>query len=269
MRSNARCARFCGDERRHRTIARDRRDPVTAMGGARNRGRTWAAWAVHLYTASGAPLGLIALIASGRGDFALAFICMTVATFIDSTDGALARRVGVKEILPRFDGAKLDDIVDYLNYAVVPVVVAYQASLLPGGVWGLAVGSAPLLASGYGFSQTEAKTDDHFFTGFPSYWNVVVFYLYALQTTVWFNVAALLGFSILVFVPIRYLYPSRSTVARKLTYALGVLWALLMFELLREFPAPSRLLAFVSLFFPAYYMAISVHLHLRSARAAR
>ncbi|HVN86856.1 MAG TPA: CDP-alcohol phosphatidyltransferase family protein [Candidatus Binatia bacterium] len=235
----------------------------------RNRGRTWAAWGVHLYTASGAPLGLVALVASGRGDFALAFICMTVATFIDSTDGALARRVGVKEVLPRFDGAKLDDIVDYLNYAVVPVVLAYQASLLPSGLWGLIVGSAPLLASGYGFSQTEAKTSDHFFTGFPSYWNIVVFYLYTLQTPMWFNVGALLGFSILVFVPIRYLYPSRTTVARNLTYALGIVWAAVMCVLLLQFPQPSRLLAFISLFFPIYYMVASVHLHLRNNRATR
>ncbi|MBI1816390.1 MAG: CDP-diacylglycerol O-phosphatidyltransferase [Deltaproteobacteria bacterium] len=229
--------------------------------------RTWAAWGVHLYTASGAPLGLVALIASGRGDFGLAFACMTLATFIDSTDGALARRVGVKEVLPRFDGAKLDDIVDYLNYAVVPIVLAYQASLLPAGLLGLVVGSAPLLASGYGFSQTEAKTADHFFTGFPSYWNVVVFYLYTLQTPLWFNVSALLGFSVLVFVPIRYLYPSRSTSVRTLTYVLATAWALVMFELLREFPHPSQQLAFISLFFPAYYMAASFHIHLRTARA--
>lgn len=231
--------------------------------------RKLAAWSVHLYTGLGAPLGLLALEASARRGYGLAFIWMTVATFIDSTDGALARRVGVKQVLPYFDGAKLDDIVDYLNYVVVPLVLAYQAGLVPTGWVGLLIGSAPLLASGYGFCQTEAKTADHFFTGFPSYWNIVVFYLYVLQTPMWFNVVALLGFAILVFVPIRYLYPSRSTTARTLTYVLGIAWAFFMFELLREFPEPSRLVALISLFFPAYYMAASVRIHLRTGRQAR
>ena len=231
--------------------------------------RTLAAWGVHLYTGLGAPLGLLALEASGRHRFGLAFIWMTIATIIDSTDGALARRVGVKQVLPSFDGAKLDDIVDYLNYVVVPLVLAFQANLVPHSWAGLAIASAPLLASGYGFCQTEAKTADHFFTGFPSYWNIVVFYLYTLQTAMWFNIFALLGFSVLVFVPIRYLYPSRGTAARTTTYVLGITWALLMFELLREFPHPSRWLAVVSLFFPAYYMIASVHLHLRNHRESR
>lgn len=232
-------------------------------------GAVLAAWGVHLYTALGAALGFYALEATWRSDYRAAFLWMAGALFIDSTDGSLARRVRVKQVLPQFDGAKLDDIVDYLNYVVVPLVLAFQANLVPHSWSGLAIASAPLLASGYGFCQTEAKTADHFFTGFPSYWNIVVFYLYTLQTPMWFNVGALLGFSILVFVPIRYLYPSRGTSARTATYVLGLTWMLCMFELLREFPQPSRLLAFGSLFFPAYYMAASVHIHLRASRTAR
>jgi len=229
--------------------------------------RTWAAWGVHLYTAIGAPLGLIALIASGQGWFALAFACMAVATFIDATDGQLARKVDVKNVLPQFDGARLDDIVDYLNYVVVPIVLAYQANLLPHGVWGLAVASVPLVASGYGFSQADAKTSDdsanHFFTGFPSYWNIVVFYMYALDSPGWFNVATLLVLSILVFVPIRYLYPSRNTVARTLTFVLGGIWGVAMIVLLLQLPNPSQLLAYASLFFPIYYVGLSLYLHFR------
>lgn len=232
--------------------------------------RTWAAWGVHLYTAIGAPLGLIALVASGQGWFSLAFACMAVATFIDATDGQLARRVDVKAVLPQFDGARLDDIVDYLNYVVVPIVLAYQAGLVPPGLVGMAVASAPLLASGYGFSQAEAKTSDatanHYFTGFPSYWNIVVFYLFALHTPLWFNVATLLVLSVLVFVPIRYLYPSRNTVARNLTFALGGIWGLMMVGLLLQLPEPSIELAYVSLFFPAYYVGLSFYLHFRPAR---
>jgi len=194
----------------------------------------------------------------------LAFFWMAVATFIDSTDGTLARRFRVKQILPNFDGARLDDIVDYLNYVVVPIVLAYHAQLVPSTRAGMLVAALPLLASGYGFCQLDAKTEDHFFKGFPSYWNIVVFYLYALGTPVWFNVATLTILSVLVFVPIRYLYPSRNPTAQRTTYALGIVWGVLMFLLLAQFPEPSRLLAWASLFFPIYYMALSVHLHLRA-----
>jgi phosphatidylcholine synthase len=222
---------------------------------------------VHLYTAIGAPLALIALVASGQGWFGVAFACMAVAIFIDATDGQLARRVDVKHVLPHFDGARLDDIVDYLNYVIVPIVLAYQAGLVPSGFWGLVIASAPLIASGYGFSHEDAKTADasanYSFTGFPSYWNVVVFYLYAFGWPVWMNVTILLTFTVLVFVPIRYLYPSRSSVARMTTYVLGGIWGLMMVILLWQFPAPSRALALASLYFPVYYVGLSLYLHFR------
>lgn len=233
--------------------------------------RTWAAWGVHLYTAIGAPLALIALVASGQGWFGVAFVCMAIATFIDATDGQLARRVNVKQVLPQFDGSRLDDIVDYLNYVVVPIVLAYQAGLLPVGAWGLLVASFPLLASGYGFSLDEAKVADassnYFFTGFPSYWNIVVFYLYAFGMPVFLNVVILLAFSVLVFVPIRYLYPSRSTIARGTTYVLGVTWALMMLALMWQLPEPSLALALISLFFPIYYIGLSLYVHFRLTAA--
>jgi phosphatidylcholine synthase len=226
-----------------------------------------AAWAVHAYTALGAPLALVALVAIAYGRYAIAFWCMVVATLIDSTDGMLARRFRVKEILPHFDGARLDDIVDYLNYVVVPLVLAYHAGLLPAGWFGLLVAGVPLVASGYGFCLTSAKTSDHFFTGFPSYWNIVVLYLYVLGWPTWVNVAWLLGLSALVFVPIRYLYPSRNRIARKTTYVLGIIWAALVFTVVAQMPLPSREIALVSLFFPAYYVAMSFWLHFRLPRS--
>lgn len=222
-----------------------------------------AAWAVHFYTALGAPLGLAALEATSRGRYGLAFGWMVVATFIDSTDGHLARRFRVKEVLPHFDGSKLDDIVDYLNYVVVPLVLAYHAGIVPQNWLGLLVASAPLVASGYGFCQMAAKTHDHFFTGFPSYWNVVVFYLYCLHWPVVVNIALLLLLSLLVFVPIRYLYPSRNRTAQRTTIALGIVWFAMVAPLLWQMPTPSPTLATISLFFPAYYVGLSVWLHYR------
>jgi phosphatidylcholine synthase len=194
---------------------------------------------------------------------------MALAMAVDCTDGTLARRARVKEVLPQFDGSKLDDIVDYLNYVLVPIALAYRAALLPGGVPGLLVAALPLLASSYGFCESEAKTTDHFFTGFPSYWNVVVLYLFALRWSPWTDAAVLATLSVLVFVPIRYLYASRTATARTATYAGGALWAVSVFRLLAQFPTPSRTLTTLSLLYPAYYIALSWWLHWRTPPSPR
>lgn len=220
-----------------------------------------AAWGVHLYTAAGAVIALLALDAVAKGAYARAFWWMSAAFILDCTDGTLARRARVKEVLPHFDGAKLDDIVDYLNYVLVPIALALRADLLPSGVSGVLVAALPLLASAYGFCHSDAKTSDHFFTGFPSYWNVVVFYLFALRAPLWFNVATLVFLSASVFVPIRYLYPSRGSAVRTHLFLLGAVWGVLVFWMLFQFPEPSRLLAIVSLFFPAYYIGQSLLIH--------
>jgi phosphatidylcholine synthase len=102
---------------------------------------------------------------------------MLAALAINSVDGTLARAFGVAEVLPGIDGRRLDDLVDYLNYVIVPAVFMVSSDALPG--WGWA--ALPVLASAYGFSQREAKTDDDFFLGFPSYWNVVAIYLWQLD----------------------------------------------------------------------------------------
>lgn len=239
-------------------------DTATHGSGARLK-----AWGVHLYTASGAVLALLALDAIGHDAYAAAFAWMAVALVIDCTDGTLARRARVKDVLPQFDGSKLDDIIDYLNYVLVPIALVYRAALLPGGLGGLLVAALPLLASGYGFCESEAKTPDHFFTGFPSYWNVVALYLFVLGWPRSANVAVLMLLSVLVFVPIRYLYPSRTATARSVTYVGGALWGVSVFWLLLQFPTPSPTLARLSLLYPAYYMALSLWLHWRTPASPR
>ena len=139
----------------------------------------WSAWAVHLLTASGALLGFLTITATAAGDYRRAFLWMAVATAIDSADGALARAFRVKERLPTFNGARLDDIVDYLTFVFAPAYLVYHARLAPDAL-ALVVVTAMLLSSAYGFSQEAAKTSDHYFTGFPSYWNIIVFYLVVL-----------------------------------------------------------------------------------------
>ncbi len=181
---------------------------------------------------------------------------MTLAVVIDATDGTLARRAHVKEIISWFDGDRLEDIVDYLNYVLVPCVLMIRADLLPqeDALWLVAF---PLLASAYGFCQKAAKTSDHFFLGFPSYWNIVAFYFYVLKTPLWVNAFLVLIFSALVLVPIRYLYPSRSPVLRGLTVSLGVLWGIMVLIIIYLLPQPPTSLVLGSLLFPAYYLILS------------
>ena len=143
---------------------------------------------------------------------------------IDSVDGTLARRVGVARVLPHVDGRRLDDIVDYLNYVIVPAVFLVAAGSVSHWAWA----ALPVLASAYGFSQTEAKTQDDFFLGWPSYWNVVALYLWLLDISAPAGTAWVCLFTVLVFVPIKYVYPSRMPVLRRSTNALAGAWILVM-----------------------------------------
>ncbi|MBM3819317.1 MAG: CDP-diacylglycerol O-phosphatidyltransferase [Acidimicrobiia bacterium] len=223
-------------------------------------------WLVHLYTASSALFGFLALTRIFYDRYQDAFFWMAAAIVVDATDGVLARRARVAARLPHVDGARLDDLVDYVTYVLVPAFFVWHALLVPDR-WSTAAAAAMLLSSAYGFSRDDAKTADHFYTGFPSYWNIVVFYLYVAGWPRAVNLAILLGLAVLVFVPIRYVYPSRTPVWRTLTIVLGLVWGALMLALLWQMPAVSRLLLWASFAFPAYYVALSIALHRRRASA--
>lgn len=226
------------------------------------------AWLAHLYTALGAGTALAAALAVHHGDLRAAFMWLAAAIVIDATDGALARAVRVKIHLPAFDGARLDDLVDFLTYVFVPALIVAQAGLVPAG-WEIPVGVAMLLASAYGFVQPGAKGDgtDHHFTGFPSYWNIAAFYLYVWRLSPEANAAILLGLAALVFVPVRYVYPSRTVTWRPVTIALGILWGVVMSVQLWQLPVVDGRWSALSLVFPAYYFALSLWLHRRGGIA--
>ena len=216
------------------------------------------AWIAHLYTALGAAAALAATLAIFADDYRSAFFWLGVQIFIDSTDGVLARAAQVKERLPWFDGALLDNLIDYITYVFIPALIVIRAGLVPDG-WGIWIGIAMLIASGYGFSRADAKVRDgeHFFTGFPSYWNIVAFYLYVLHLPPVVNAAVLILLIVLVFVPLRYVYPSRTTTLQTLTIALGAAWGALVIWSVWRLPATDGPWAALSLVFPLYYVALS------------
>jgi len=223
------------------------------------------AWLAHLYTATGALLAFLSAVAVVERDYRAAFFWLYLQVAVDATDGRLARALRVSERTPWFDGAKLDDIVDYLCYVFVPALLLWRAGLLPDG-WAVPVGAAVLLSSGYGFNRADAKTADHFFTGFPSYWNIVAFYLFAAGLPPAVNAAILLALAGLVFVPIRYLYPSRGAAFQRLSNALGAGWAVLMLVMLWQLPTVPRSVLLASLVYPLYYAALSLLLEARRQR---
>ena len=218
--------------------------------------RNLGAWLVHLYTASSALFGVWAIVAIFSHEFRLAIYLMILALVIDSTDGALARATQVSRRIPWFDGRRLDDICDFFTYVIVPACFLIEAELLPHPAWI----AAPVLASCYGFSHAEAKTTDHYFRGFPSYWNVVAMYLYLLGVRPEVGLAVLLGFSFAVFVPLRYIYPSQMRFLRPVSCAVLGLW-ILVFSWVGVRPDPDPLWVRWTLLGPAYYLALSACLN--------
>jgi phosphatidylcholine synthase len=238
------------------------------------RPRVILAWAVHAYTALGLACAAgmaVAIFDGSDASFRLAFALMAVATLIDATDGTLARLVRVKEVLPGFDGTCLDNLVDFLTYVALPLLLIWRARLLPEGTdaWLL----LPLFAAAYGFSQTQAKTADGYFLGFPSYWNLVAFYLYSLAVLRgWVGLALVVVLALLTFVPARYLYPSMRGRLNFWTNVLAVPWTVLLALSLWLGASDERtgeVLALASLYFPAWYLAVSwaISLHRLSGRS--
>lgn len=208
---------------------------------------------VHIYTASTlifVTLGFQWLL---EEKFRLALVAMAITILIDATDGILARRFRVKETAAGIDGGLLDNIVDFLSYVALPMLFMMHAELLlaPVTLWV----SFVMFASAFGFSRTTAKlADEGFFVGFPSYWNILVFYLYLLGTPPAFNTLLVVLLSLLVFVPVRFLYVSRLRRGRTLHFVLGAVWgALCLFSLTLPDEPLRQTLLYISLGYSIFY----------------
>ncbi|MDD2920954.1 MAG: CDP-alcohol phosphatidyltransferase family protein [Anaerolineales bacterium] len=219
--------------------------------------RVIAAYGVHLFTATGAIWGFLAMLAIFERQWKMMIIWMVVAMLVDGFDGMLARWADVKTYAKGIDGALLDNILDYLNYVVVPALFLMQADILPYGLQ-MAGAFSILITSAYQFTQTDAKTDDHHFKGFPSYWNVMALYMLLMSLPQWVNFGFLVAFNILVFVPIKYIYPSRNSYLRALTLGLTYLYAAIGIWGLLLYPNTPKWIVWASFVYVAYYLALSL-----------
>jgi phosphatidylcholine synthase len=228
------------------------------------RGARAAAGLIHGYTATGVVLALLMVHLSYEGHVRAVLWLFLAAMVVDGTDGFLARHFKVKTVMPGFDGALLDNIVDFITYAFAPMVLLWANGYLPSGALGGVCAAVPVLASCYQFCRSDAKTEDHFFLGFPSYWNIVAFYAVVLgfgPTTT----AVVLGvFAVLVFVPIKYLYPSRTATLFRLNMTLSALWLAAYAVITAQLFDPNPVLVAASFVYPAYYTAVSLWLTVSS-----
>jgi phosphatidylcholine synthase len=129
--------------------------------------------------------------------------------------------------------------------------------------WSGGISSVVLLSSAYGFAADDAKTNDYFFTGFPSYWNIVALYMHVAALAPVWNAMILLALSALVFWRIGYVYPSRTPTLQALTIGLGVCWGVIVVAMILRIPQVPPLLFALSFVFPLYYAVLSFVLHLR------
>ena len=219
-----------------------------------------AAGLVHAYTATGAVLALLMVHFAYQGEVRAVLWLFLAAMVVDGSDGFLARHFEVKTVMPGFDGALLDNIVDYLTYAFAPMVLLWANGYLPDGVLGGVVAAVPLLASCYQFCRSDAKTDDYFFLGFPSYWNVVAFYAIVASFDIGLTTLVILVCTVLVFVPVKYLYPSRTEKLWYLNMALSVLWMAVYAVIVALMPDQPTWLIVLSLIYPVYYVGVSLWL---------
>ncbi len=230
---------------------------ISAIAHKPNPLRVIAAWSVHLFTATGAVFGLLAILAIFERNWRMMIIWMIVAMLVDGFDGMLARWADVKTYASGIDGALLDNMLDYLNYVLVPAIFLIEADILPPGVRLLGACSI-LLTSAYQFTQIDAKTDDHHFKGFPSYWNVAALYMLLMNLPHWVNFGFLMLFNIMVFIPIKYIYPTRNSYLRNLTLALTYLYGAIGIWALIQYPNQPKWVVWVSFVYVAYYIGLSI-----------
>jgi phosphatidylcholine synthase len=197
------------------------------------------AFAVHVFTAAGAALGLAALIAAVRGQWAVMFACLGAALFIDGIDGTFARRLKVAELLPRWSGDVLDLVVDFITYVFVPAYAIAASGLLP-DLLAVPAGIVIVVTGALYFADRDMKTDDNYFRGFPTLWNAAAFYLFILKPHPWLTAAIVALLAVLTFVPFKFIHPFRVARFRAINIAAVILWSgFALLALLRDLdPGP-------------------------------
>lgn len=216
-----------------------------------------SAFLVHILTASGAALALLALLAATRGDWAMMFIWLGVALVVDAIDGPIARAIEVADRLPRWSGEVLDLVVDFTTYVFVPAYAIATSQLMPGAL-SLAAGLVVAVTGTLYFADRNMKTADNFFQGFPAVWNLIVFYLLLLKPGPMTCASVIALFAVLTFVPVRFVHPFRVRRLRTVTVAALTLWAALAGAAVRQGLAPEPWITVGLCLLAVYFLALGL-----------
>jgi len=181
------------------------------------------AYSVHLFTAVGASLAMLALLEAAQQDWAMMTIWLTVAFVVDGIDGPLARRYDVTENAPVIDGVLLDLIIDFLTYVMIPAYALYGSGLLPGWSGWLVVLLIPFGSALY-FSDTRMKTADKSFRGFPGCWNMVTLALLVIVPPWEAILTLVLALSAAQFLNLKFVHPVRTARWRMVTLPVALVW---------------------------------------------
>jgi phosphatidylcholine synthase len=231
--------------------------PEAGTRDSREIGLVAAAYSVHLLTATGAALGFLALLAAQRGDIRMAFVWLGVALVVDAIDGPLARRVSTSSRAPRYSGDTLDLVVDYLNYVLVPAVIIMASGLLPANSRELC-GVMILTGSALYFADTEMKTRDLWFRGFPAVWNVVAFHLIVFEPAPWVAFGTIVLGTVGMFLPIAFVHPVRVKRFRAATLLMLAIWSAAALHALASDLRPPTAIRSVLLACIFYFLAIGL-----------
>lgn len=186
------------------------------------------AFAIHMFTATGAGLAFLALVLATGGHWAAMFFTLGIALMVDAIDGPLARTFKVADVLPRWSGDTLDLVIDYITYVFVPAYAIAASGLLPDAL-ALVSGVVICMTGALYYADRHMKTEDNYFRGFPGLWNLAAFYLYILQPAEWIAAAGVFVLAALSFIPVKFLHPFRVKHWRPFNVALLVVWAVLAF----------------------------------------
>lgn len=215
------------------------------------------AFMVHVLTASGAALALLALILATGGHWTGMFFLLGLALVVDGADGPIARAFDVQKVLPRWSGETLDLVVDFVTYVFVPAYAIAASGLLP-QVLAIPVGILVVICGALYFADREMKTKDNYFRGFPAVWNLAAFYLYLLEPPEWAAAVAIAILAGLSFAPIKFLHPLRVKQWRVFNIALLAVWAALAFIAIVQDLSPGLYVVLPLSLIAVYFFAIGL-----------
>jgi len=226
--------------------------------------RTIGAAAVHLYTAAGGVLAFFALVETAAGRFERALLLLAVAFVVDGTDGFMARRLRVNEVLPTINGEILDLVIDFITYAVAPLFLLWCAGLLPEPAWLWA--TLILIAAHYDFANSHPLKQLGLYTGLPAMWNLYSFHVYYLHPSEPVQIACITGLFILTFAPVHFICQSRLGYLRTASLAAVVIYMAIILAVLLGIVDDVRQWALLALAYPVWYLGSSLWVDFRFRR---